>query len=659
MTISSEFKGARSTACADAFKEAPRHLLAEIDTRIQQKVEEALKSVPALPAGEVHVLNVQQALAEPLPDAAIASYPGNVGEEDRKQHPTSVKRWKYLSPQVRARFQGPDVQAMFSKVGYRPQVPIASYVTSEGEILSLFREVQNRNNFALQAGGFDVIVTSAPAPLRPLRLRTDQTNKQDKAEVSSGRDLPDVGSMSYPAVTGHPLQFTAELKSPFWLQLKHRSAHELVDIWNDVVAKRNTGMSLDAAIVMDAKQRKLGVAVVRNVVHCLGQCYKYMAQRGHRYGALSDYFYTWFLNADRKGGLLVGDAIRHDQRGSAHQVSMSEAFCYCVLASFEETARGRQQPFLAAEEPGQAPRTSARGATEETHPSAGNEPPADPAQGAQAAGLCSDDGCEPAAPTGQPPGERSLGDLHLRACLARQTFLAMLDGQKVVIRMAFQPKHHKSVFAEVSALTTLHPYQGTHVPRLLDHGITSEGYAYISTEFIQGRAWRPESAADRALGGQLRAILALFLERGLLHRDIKPENIMVEEGTGRPVFVDFALARQAVDDFDFENEESELEAMLGQAEPDYEASLAHYQSRMVALQEAFMAQSAARAAHAPDSNLLAAPPAMAEKHARQEVKLSAWRSRRASRRTPSRLTPPPPPPSILRIRQSLQVLRPV
>ncbi|KAK9837820.1 hypothetical protein WJX74_005778 [Apatococcus lobatus] len=532
---------------ADAFEEAQGHLLAELDKTVQVKVEEAWRKVIQA-SGEV--LHVQQALAQPLPDAAIASYPGNVCENDRKQHPTSLKSWNSLSSQARARFSGP---------------------RRAGHLL--------------------------PEPLLPFRLKSGDSKEQDEAEVSSGGDLPDMGSMSHPAVPGHPLHFTTELKSPFRLRLTRSRANELVEIWTAVVDNLKAGMTLDAAVSTEAKQRKLSVAVVTNVVHCLGQ-----------------------------------------------------AFLYCVLASSEEAARGRQQPFLAAEEPGQAPCTSAHEAKEErTQLFEGNEPPADPTHGAQAAGLCLDDDCGFAALPSQPTGEHNLKDLHLGACLARQTFLATLDSQTVVIRMAFVPEHHKSVIAEVSALATLHTLQGTHVPCLLDHGITSKGYAYIITEFIQGHPWRPESAADRALGDQLRAILALFLERGLLHRDIKPENIMVEEGTGRPVFVDFALARQAVDDFDIENEESELEAMLGQAEPDYEVSLAHYQSKMHALQDAFMAREAASTAHALDGSPPAAPPATAEERARQEGKLSAWGSRRALRRTQSRLRPLCP--SVLRIPQ--------
>ena len=63
---------------------------------------------------------------------------------------------------------------------------------------------------------------------------------------------------------------------------------------------------------------------------------------------------------------------------------------------------------------------------------------------------------------------------------------------------------------------------------------------------IQGRSWDGSSAADRSLGAQLRAGLARIHQHGIIQNDVKPENILVEHATGRPVFVDFALARHSL-----------------------------------------------------------------------------------------------------------------
>ena len=102
--------------------------------------------------------------------------------------------------------------------------------------------------------------------------------------------------------------------------------------------------------------------------------------------------------------------------------------------------------------------------------------------------------------------------------------------------------------------------------------------------WLQGHTWCPQSAADRALGNQLRATLALIHEQGVLHNDLKSENIMVHEGTGRPVILDFAIASQPADQYDFDNEKSELHAMLGQADPGYQVRCSSSQSLMHAHQ---------------------------------------------------------------------------
>lgn len=55
-----------------------------------------------------------------------------------------------------------------------------------------------------------------------------------------------------------------------------------------------------------------------------GQCYKYLSERGHAYGALSDYQSTWLLYADRKGTLLVSDAISCEQTSEPDSLSVTE-----------------------------------------------------------------------------------------------------------------------------------------------------------------------------------------------------------------------------------------------------------------------------------------------------------------------------------------------
>ena len=56
---------------------------------------------------------------------------------------------------------------------------------------------------------------------------------------------------------------------------------------------------------------------------------------------------------------------------------------------------------------------------------------------------------------------------------------------------------------------------------------------------------------------------------GTEQNDVKEDNILVEHATGRPIFVDFALAKQSDDPEDHYLENSELHAMLAQADPSW------------------------------------------------------------------------------------------
>jgi eukaryotic-like serine/threonine-protein kinase len=83
-----------------------------------------------------------------------------------------------------------------------------------------------------------------------------------------------------------------------------------------------------------------------------------------------------------------------------------------------------------------------------------------------------------------------------------------------------------------------------------------DGDEYIVMEYVEGRSLETiiEARAERGTTvplddafGILRRVsagLAAVHASGLVHRDVKPSNIMIEEGTGRPVLIDFGLARR-------------------------------------------------------------------------------------------------------------------
>ena len=84
----------------------------------------------------------------------------------------------------------------------------------------------------------------------------------------------------------------------------------------------------------------------------------------------------------------------------------------------------------------------------------------------------------------------------------------------------------KRFLDEARILARLNHPQVVRVYRVIE----ANGTAYLVMEYIEGRS--------------LAAGLAEVHRADLLHRDIKPANVMLREGDGSPVLIDFGAARQ-------------------------------------------------------------------------------------------------------------------
>lgn len=106
---------------------------------------------------------------------------------------------------------------------------------------------------------------------------------------------------------------------------------------------------------------------------------------------------------------------------------------------------------------------------------------------------------------------------------------------------------------EAKALAALrHP----NIVRLLDFG-QEDGIPYIIMDWVRGQTLEERVSAplkERRQGPepgwiarQIKAVaeaIAYCHDQGLVHRDIKPTNIVIEEGTERPVLLDFGLVKK-------------------------------------------------------------------------------------------------------------------
>lgn len=141
----------------------------------------------------------------------------------------------------------------------------------------------------------------------------------------------------------------------------------------------------------------------------------------------------------------------------------------------------------------------------------------------------------------------------LKSGLGVETWLASdtAGGGKAVLRNAAAERSTALLQQECRVLATVdHPGSA----RLLDHGRQGRE-CWLAREWVEGVTLR-ERLCRGTLGWDEGLRLALGLAQaleavhsvGVVHRDVKPENLVLAADGGRPVLLDFALARVGTDD---------------------------------------------------------------------------------------------------------------
>ncbi|HEB55407.1 MAG TPA: serine/threonine protein kinase [Gammaproteobacteria bacterium] len=129
--------------------------------------------------------------------------------------------------------------------------------------------------------------------------------------------------------------------------------------------------------------------------------------------------------------------------------------------------------------------------------------------------------------------------LAIQESLGRKVALKILDPNQA------QGEQFSERFLREARIVShlMHP----NIVTVFDVGI-HEGYHYLSMEYIEGQDLKQTRAtlSKKELIRIIREVaqaLDFAAGKGYVHRDVKPENIMLHEGDGRVVLMDFGIAR--------------------------------------------------------------------------------------------------------------------
>lgn len=114
--------------------------------------------------------------------------------------------------------------------------------------------------------------------------------------------------------------------------------------------------------------------------------------------------------------------------------------------------------------------------------------------------------------------------------------------------LAAQPALRERFVREAKLAASLSHPNIIHVHAVEEHGdLLAFVMHYVDGETLTARIARsgPYDAADCArLLQDVAWALGYAHGKGVVHRDVKPDNLLIERGTGRPMILDFGIARQ-------------------------------------------------------------------------------------------------------------------
>lgn len=146
-------------------------------------------------------------------------------------------------------------------------------------------------------------------------------------------------------------------------------------------------------------------------------------------------------------------------------------------------------------------------------------------------------------------GVGSMGVVHLAHDLRRGQPVAL---KQVAPEHAGDPDARYRFAREAAALAAV---RHENVVRVVGVGEDETGLSFVAMDYVAGPSLEAVIVTSANRGEWIAVPRALTIVRaiacgltavhaaGFVHRDVKPSNVLIEQGTGRPVLLDFGLAR--------------------------------------------------------------------------------------------------------------------